>query len=100
MEALDQLLYRRDEAIRVEGIIRESVRVMPGKHQFRIDAVGMADRLQRLLDAIGPRIGFLAGAALLVLRSIAEEARAKTAHAIDLVEPNFIRLPLRHKNER
>src|SRR5581483_496358 len=66
--------------------------VVAGKHQLELDIVGMADGLQRLLNAEAARIGLLAGSTGFVLRPVGELAGAETAHAADLVGANFQRL--------
>src|SRR5215469_17556254 len=70
----DQLLHRRDEAVAVEGVAGEAVGVVAREHQLELDVVGMADRLQRLLDTEAARIRLLSGAAGLVLGPVGELA--------------------------
>src|SRR6185312_10798126 len=91
-QPLDQLMHGWDEAVPVKRIAAEAVRVVAGEHQLVFAIVGVADRLQGLLDAEAAWIGLLAGRALLVLRPIRELAGRETAHAIDLVVADLKRL--------
>src|SRR6185312_3191826 len=62
--------------------------------------VGMADRLQGLLDAEAARIRFLAGRALLVLRPVRELTGREAAHAIDLIVADLERFLRPDENKR
>src|SRR5712691_13514660 len=92
LQALHQMLYARYIAIRVERVGGKAIRVVTGEHQLEFDIVGVADRLQRLLDAEAARVRRLAGRGLLVLRPVGELAGAEAAHAVDLVGADFERL--------
>ena len=60
----------------------------------------MADRLQRFLNAVTPRVGLFAGRGGLVLRPVRELAGAETPHAVDLVGADLERLGRGHENQR
>src|SRR5213080_2985013 len=85
LEALDQFAHGRHVAVGVKRVRGKAISVVPGKHQLELDIVRVADRLQRFLDAVTPRIGLLAGRGGLVLRPVRELAGAETAHAFDRV---------------
>src|ERR1700728_2194293 len=70
LQLLDQLTDRRHETVRIIWIATETIGVVTGEHKVELDIVGMADGLQRLLDAETARIGLLAGRARLVLRPV------------------------------
>src|SRR5687768_4994306 len=57
LDALDELLHRRDEAVRVEGIGLEAEGGVAGEHEIVLDRTAMGDVLQSLLDAEAARIG-------------------------------------------
>src|SRR4051812_27195235 len=72
--AVHQLLYGRDEAVRVERVLLEIIGVVAGEHQVLVDRAAMGDVLQRLLDAEAARIGEAAGRVGLVVRPARESA--------------------------
>src|SRR5215510_1059681 len=90
LDPLDQLLNRRNEAIRVERVVFEPVSIVTCKHQLIFRVIRVADLLQRLLYAIRSWIGLLSGRALLILRPVREEAGAQTTHAVDLVREDLV----------
>src|SRR5690606_2378669 len=55
--AVDELLHRRGEVVRIERVVLEAERGMAGKHQVLVDRTAVGDVLQRLLDAEAARIG-------------------------------------------
>src|SRR3546814_16708841 len=57
-----------------------------------LDVRAVDDRLQRLLDAVGARVGAAPVGARLVLRPVAELAARQAAHAVDLVFQNLFPL--------
>lgn len=99
-DPVDELLHGRDEAISVEGIAGEAVGVVSREHELGFAVLGMADRLQGLLDAEGARVGLLAGGAFLVLRPVGEHAGRQAPHAVDLVVQDLMRRLGRHEDQR
>src|SRR3546814_12966232 len=83
-DPVDQLAHRRDEAVAVERIAGEAEGVVPGEHELMPDVRAVDDRLQRLLDAVGARVGAAPVGARLFLRPVAYLAARQAAHAVDL----------------
>src|SRR5689334_10466826 len=85
LDALDELLHRRHEAVGIEGVLLESEGAVAGEHQILLGRAAMGDVLQRLLDAEAPRIRQPPGRVLLIVRPGGETALAEAAHAVRLV---------------
>jgi hypothetical protein len=71
-----------------------------GEHELVVDLVGVADLLQRLLDAEAARIGEAAGRILLIVRPGGEAALAEATHAIGLILADDLHLLGRHEHQR
>src|SRR4051812_4346599 len=94
---IDELLHRRDEAVRVKGITLEAERRVAREHQVLLDGTAVGDVLQRLLDAETARIGEPAGRILLIVRPGRESALRQTAHALGLVLADLLFFFWRHE---
>src|SRR6185437_7317075 len=90
----------RDEAIGVERIAGETIGVVAGEHKLELDILGVADGLQRLLDAEAARVRLLRRGAFLVLRPVRELTGAEAAHAVDLVLADLQRILRRDEDQR
>src|SRR5690606_11600309 len=66
-DAIDQLLHRRGEVVRVERVPLEAECAVAGEHQVLVDVAAVGDVLQRLLDAEAARIGEAAGGVVVVV---------------------------------
>src|SRR5205085_10590885 len=100
LQSLDQLSDRRHVAVCVEGVRGEAIGIMSSEHQLTLDIIRVPDRLQRLLNAVAPRIGFPPCGTRLVLRPVRELAGAEAAHAGDLVGADLEGLLRGHKTQR
>src|SRR3954463_8716774 len=84
-DAVDELLHRRHEAVRIEGVALEAKGGMAGEHQVMLGRPAMGDVLQSLLDTEAPRVGEAPGRVLLIVRPGREGALREAAHAVRLV---------------
>src|SRR6185369_14756945 len=95
-----QLLHRRDEAVRIEGVTLEAECGMASEHQVLLDRAAVRDFLERLLDAEAARVGEAAGRILLIVGPGREAALAKASHAFGLVDADLLLFLRRHEDQR
>src|SRR3989344_1028488 len=99
-DAIDQLLHRWHEAVRIERIGAEIISGMPCEHQVLVRVVAVRDVLQRLLDAEAARIGEITGRVVVMVLPRRERAMRQTAHAIGLVLADFGAFLGGHEDQR